>query len=85
MSYLRGVETNVEGHDSGKLSYFEALNLVKYWIYDNCEFRVWREIERIDECFFHMNDGANVEEITNICIVNKVDGKFELSIILKII
>ena len=74
MFYRGGSETIVEGQDSNKLSFFEAVNLVKDWGYDG--FRLWRKIPRLDEGFIHFIDDAQAEKIANHSLGSNVDGQF---------
>lgn len=35
---------------------------------------MWRKIEWIDKCFFHLNDDSDVIEVANHSISNNIDG-----------
>ncbi|KAI5440961.1 hypothetical protein KIW84_010436 [Lathyrus oleraceus] len=72
MFYKGGSEIIIEWQDSGKWSFFKAVNLVKDWGYDG--FRLCRNILGINEGFIHFIDDVQTEEISNHNLGSNVDG-----------
>lgn len=68
----RGSEAIVEGKDSNKWSFFEAINLVNVRSYDG--FKLWRKIQGLDKGFIQFIDDVQSEKIANHNFSNYVNG-----------